>query len=85
MPKLYKYVFKRLLPGGGLQGQVLTKKSGDDFDIEWKDTETGEPDGETFGSHDVSEDNIGHQRMMAYNDNQGEIVYVQVIDGGIFS
>ena len=79
MPKLYKHILKRLVPSGGNKDQVLTKKSGDDFDLEWKDVET-EPT--TFGSNEVSEDNIGHQRMMAYNDNKGEIVYIQIIDAG---
>lgn len=89
MPKLYNYVLKRLLPTGGEEGQILTKKSDQVFDVDWKDVETGSATPEngdgSIGSYYINEDNIGHQRMMAYNDHQGEVVYIKVIDGGIIS
>ena len=46
MPKFYEYVLKRLLPGGGEKGEVLTKKSHEDYDLQWEDIEARIPDHE---------------------------------------
>ena len=41
MPKFYKYIFQRLLPGGGKEGQALVKKSDRDHDVRWAEIEQG--------------------------------------------
>ena len=35
MPRFYEYVLKRLVPGGGNKGQVLSKKSDKDHELVW--------------------------------------------------
>lgn len=83
MPKFYNYILKRLFPGGGNPGQILIKQSEDDYDVTWEDIpEAGEGGTGQVGTKDVNEEDIGHQKMIAYNSDEDEIKYIQIIDAG---